>query len=300
MTSKVNKLTILMISFFILAFSFFLIGISKNKKEELYKVNNETDYDISLKANTFFSDEKMASHNYYVSSSIQNINVYFNYNLKNIFQNNISYSYKINATLKGYADDGTKLIWTKDFPLEKANNLIAKEVSLKKNLVFNYDYYLDYVKSFQTTYNLKINAYLYVRLSLEIESKDDYYVELIIPINDKVIEITMNEKNTSKEEDNKVMNSYLVIVILFFIIAITILGFKIRLKKNKESNIIKEYKNYIIKLLNEPTTHNNLIYLTKFENLLAIAENNNTNILNYQNTYYVIKDNICYIYVRRA
>ena len=276
----------------IISFLSFLIFLTKsiiNTKinPHSYIVNNNTDYQVILKDNEYFQEET----DYYVSKAIKEVLVNFDYELNNQNNKNILYSYTIDATLKGLTDNETKLVWLKKKNLEKENNLKESKIKIEKNYPIDYDYYASYVKSFESTYNLKIDAFLEINLAIKSNDKKiDTYVKVTIPINDKVSEITINE---DKEFLNDKKTNYdNVLTFIFLILFIILIIFR-----NKPQNILKEYQDSIIKLSKEPNLDNhNLIVLDNLKDLFKVLEDNNTLIFNYQNNYYCFINNTIYLY----
>ena len=223
--------------------------------------------------------------------AIKEVLVNFDYELNNQNNKNILYSYTIDATLKGLTDNETKLVWFKKKNLEKGNNLKESKIKIEKNYPIDYDYYASYVKSFESTYNLKIDAFLEINLAIKSNDKKiDTYVKVTIPINDKVSEITINE---DKEFLNDKKTNYdNVLTFIFLILFIILIIFR-----NKPQNILKEYQDSIIKLSKEPNLDNhNLIVLDNLKDLFKVLEDNNTLIFNYQNNYYCFINNTIYLY----
>ncbi len=303
MQKKRKKIRILII----LSIIILLIGIlfleaiyfSKNiQKNNIYKFKNKTYYEVTLKPNIYFLNNKIKANNYYIANSIETIDIYFNYYLQNKTEENINYSYDITATLKSYADNGTKLIWTKDFNLQNINNINQKEINIKENYNLDYQYYVNYVKTFQEYYNIKTETYLYVKLNIKINDQTNPYILLTIPINENIIEITMKEDNIFLENDTQSIDLNDIIVIDFIVIIIIIVVSKILFNKNNEEAILKEYHDIIIAIQNKPNINsNNTIYLTNLKDLMNIAVNNNINIFNYKNNYYSIINNTYYVYI---
>ncbi len=268
------------------------------EKNNSYQLVNKTYYEVILKPNIYFSNDKITSNNYYIANSIKSIDVYFNYYLKNYANENINYSYDITVTLKSYADNGTKLIWTKDFNLESNKNIYQKELVINKVYNLDYQYYVNYVKSFQEYYDIKTETYLEVKLNINLDNTDKPYVLLTIPINKNIIEITMDEVNNILNNDNKNNDFNKSGIFLIIIIATIILIIKNNIKQNNEYTLLKNNKDIIITILNDPFINNNkIIYLTNLKDLINMAINYNLNIFNYHNNYYIIKDNIYYIYI---
>ena len=298
MQEKSKKIKILFILSIILLIG--ILGIIYNKniqKNKIYQLKNKTHYEVTLNPNNYFSNDKLKSNNYYIANAIKSVDIYFDYYLKNKTKENINYSYDITATIKSYADNGTKLIWTKDFNLKNINNINKKEIKINENYKLDYQYYVNYVKSFQAYYNIKTENYLYVKLNVKINDKDNPYVLLTIPINENIIEISLKEDNAFLE--NNKQNTELKKTIVFIILVMTTvyLVSKILFNKNNEKTLLKAYQDIIITIQNKPNINmDNIIYLTSLKDLISVALNNNVNIFNYQNNYYTIIDNIYYIY----
>ena len=265
--------------------------INKNtQKNNIYQLKNKTYYEVTLKPNIYFFNNKIGDNKYYIANSIKSIDIYFNYYLKNKTKRKINYSYDIKATLKSYADNGTKLIWTKDFNLKNINNINQEAINLKEKYNLDYQYYVNYVKSFQEYYNIKTETYLYIKLNIKINDKTNPYVLL------NVIEITMKENKTFLESDKENIDCNKIIVLI--LIVIILLLSKTLFNKDNEEVILKEYQDIIITIQNKPNINsNNIIYLTNLKDLIGIAENNNINIFNYHNNYYIIIDNTYYMYI---
>ena len=295
------KKKLIIISITILLIGFLFLGafyINKNiQKNNIYQLKNKTYYEVTLKPNSYFLNNKIKSNKYYIAKAIKSIDIYFNYYLKN--NKNINYSYDITATLKSYADNGTKLIWTKDFNLQNTNNINQEEINIKENYHIDYQYYVNYVKSFQEYYNLKTETYLYVKLNITINNESNSYILLTIPINESIIEITLKENNIFLKNNTQNINFNNIIVFILIFTLITFLVYKILRNKNNEENILKEYQDIFITIQNKPNINsNNIIYLSSLKDLIKIAINNNINIFNYYNSYYTIIDNTYYIYIK--
>ena len=206
MAQKNQKIKILLIlSIIVIGIIFLGIIYIKNKsKEEPYQLKNKTYYEISLNPNNYFITDKLEAKNYYIANSIKSIDIYFDYYIKNKGKENTNYSYDITATIKSYADNGTKLIWTRDFNLKNMGNINEKEIKINENYKLDYQYYVNYVKSFQEYYNIKTENYLYIKLNLKIDGKINPNVLLTIPINENIIEITLKEDNSFLKNNNNI------------------------------------------------------------------------------------------------
>lgn len=298
-SKKIKILIILSIIILLMGILFLEVIYFKNiQKNNAYQSENKTYYEVTLKPNIYFFHNKIEANNYYIANSIKTVDIYFNYYLKNKTKENINYSYDITATLKSYADNGTKLIWTKDFNLKNITDLNQEEISIKENYNLDYQYYVNYVKTFQEYFNIKTETYLYVKLNIKINNQENPSVLLTIPINENIIDITMKEDNILLENNTQNITLNKIIVFDFIVIVTILIVCKILLSKNNEEAILKEYHDIIIAIQNKPNINSdNIIYLTNLKDLINIAVNNNINIFNYQNNYYTIINNTYYIYI---
>ena len=288
-SKKIKALIILSIIILLLRILLGVIYINNIQKKKIYQLNNRTSYEVALNPNIYFGNNKLKANNFYIANSIKSININFDYYLKNQTKENINYSYNITATLKSYADNGTKLIWTKDFNLKNINNINEKEINIKENYILDYQNYVNYVKSFQKYYNIKTETYLYVKLNIKIN--DNPYVLLTIPISENIIEITMKEDNAFLENKPQNIDLTKIIVFIISVIVIILLVNKFLFNKDNNEDILKEYQDIIITIQNTPNINNNIIYLNNLKDLVTIAVNNNINVFNYNNNYYTIIDN---------
>ena len=124
MKRKSKKIKLLFILSIMLLIIFLLIGIiyiNKNRfQNKIYQLKNKTYYEVTLNPNNYFLNDKLKANNFYIASSIKSVDIYFDYYLKN--KEKANYDYDITATIKSYADNGTKLIWTKDFNFQNESN----------------------------------------------------------------------------------------------------------------------------------------------------------------------------------
>ena len=298
---KSKKIKILFILSIILLIGILFLGalgLNKNmQKNRMYQFTNKTDYEVILNPNNYFSNDKLEVNHYYIASSIKSVAIYFDYFLKNNTKENVNYSYDITATIKSYADNGTKLVWTKDFHLKNIKDNNEKEIKVNENYTLDYQYYVDYVKSFQEYYNVRTENYLYVKLNVKINDKENSCVVVTIPISENIIEITMKEENAFIENKKQNMDFKKIILFLILVIVTFYLVSKFLFNRDNDEAILKEYRDIIITIQNKPTMNNeNRIYLTSLKDLINIVETNHLNIFKYQNTYYTILNNIYYIY----
>ena len=298
LAEKIKKLLPLLgIILLVILLSLVIIFINKNiPKAKTYQLKNKTSYTVTLILNNYYASDKIKAHNYYIAKAIKSIDIYFDYEIKKQNKEKINYSYDIAATIKSYADNGTKLIWTKDFPIKRQKKLSQKVIKIKENYELDYQFYVNYLKTFQEYYNIKTESYLYVKLNVKINDKDSAAVLLTIPLSENIIEITEKEdKNSFENKQN--MDYKKVIVFIILTIADIYLIFRTLSPKEKDKIILKEYHDIIIPIQNKPNINtDHILYLASLKALINIALNNDINVFNYQNIYYIIIDNIYYIY----
>lgn len=291
---KMHKKILIILSILLLAIGILLLSKDYFKPKNNFQGENKTSYEVTLNPNTYFSNTKISENNYYIANAIKSIDIYFNYYLKNVFEEN--YSYDITTYLKSYADNGTKLIWSKDFNSDSFQNIKQKKLIINKVYNIDYQYYVNYVKSFQEYYNIKTESYLYIKLNIKVNNTDNNYILFTIPLNENIIEITKKEDNSflnaNLNNDFNKKGAYILIII-----AIIILVIQNNFNHDNEYKLLKNYQDIIIKTTNKPFINSNkIISLTNLKDLINIAINYNINIFNYYHIYYLIKDNTYYIY----
>ena len=298
MQEKSKKIKMLFILCIVFLIEILFLGVLYiHQKNKIYQLENKTYYEVTLNPNNYFFKDKLEANNYYIANSIKNITIYFDYYLKNKTKEDMNYSYDITATIKSYADNGTKLVWTKDFNLKNTNNINEQEIKISENYQLDYPYYVHYVKSFQKYYNIKTENYLYVKLNVKINDEENPYVLLTIPISEDIIEITQEEDNAFLENNKPNIDLKIIVGFIIFAITTVYLVSKMLFNKMNEKAILKAYQDIIITVQNKPDINmDNVIYLTNLRDLINIAVNNNAPIFNYQNNYYTIIDHIYYIY----
>ncbi len=286
---KYKLFTILIIITFLISLLCFLK--SNRKAEREYQINNQTDYEVILKPNIFFTKENLPASDYYVSKAIKDIKINFKYSLK--ARKDSLYTYSIKASLNSYADNGTKLVWHKDFNLEQRQSSKGKTLDINKTVTLDYDYYLNYAKAFAESFNLNAETYLNVKLALKVNNKNTY-VQIAIPINEDIAEITQEDKSICEKPKISLTK---IGFYSFFFIGIILITIRLSFRKEKEATLLKKYQDLFIAITSKPDlTHLQILYLTKLQDLINIALDNRTNIFYKDNIYYVIISNVCYLY----
>ena len=251
-------------------------------------IQNKSSYEVTYNDNNYFSNNIIPENNYYISSLIKDININYDILINNLKQNN--YTYKINIKLQSNYENNP--IFEKEYPIK--NNSLTNNIN--EQIVIDYNYYLNYINNFESNINLKADSSLLIELNIIDNDTTLNYINITIPLNEKVIYIEEND-NFNKQESNDFNHNYFAISIILIAS-----GIFINLYFNKSNNfkrIIKEYKSLIIKVLDNPNINNyQVINITTIEDLIKIALSNDLNILNYNNKYFIIKENIMYLYTK--
>jgi hypothetical protein len=131
----------------------FWISIAVKKTITLYyKENSNINYLVYLKDNSFYDEPYLPKGMKYIASSIDYLDINFNYNFKMNEQMNYDYYYYIEADVKVFdQNDQTNIIY------EKKQKLVDDKVYtdqeglafiIDENLKINYGEYNDLIKSF--------------------------------------------------------------------------------------------------------------------------------------------------------
>ncbi len=338
---KLKKYIKYIITFFIIdiiGFIYILLGIKLNNELIIlynYKAEKNSDYEVILKENDFYDSRILPSEKYYASQSIDDILINFRYDFKASRNVNIRYNYNIVAELIGtsnQSNDEGKQVWNRKFIIQnmKFDNILDNDKFsiTEENIDIDYEYYNSLVQSYEKEFKISINAILKVRLNIYYnirynsinmeENKIEDFIELDIPINNTVTEVTREyedskEDNIFSQENN--INFYksicfiIVILILFENIILIKLFIKRKVVTSEDlyrkniNQILKYYKELIITVENEPDLKNlKFMYIRNIDDLIDVAEQNSTNIIHYEkikdkeSILYVIVHKYVYIY----
>ncbi len=312
-----------------------LLALGLNKEKNIskysYEIQKSSDYEILLNENNFYENDILPSGYIYASKSIDEIMIDFKYYLKGNENTNIKYNYRIVGNLVGtvdYNNEQNKEIWNRSFVFyensynEEEN---INELLVDKNVNIKYGIYSDLVNSYEKEYDISVDSVLkiFLNISYEIDlsqfnvdneiAKD--VIEVDIPINNTVTEVKEKYEKSDFKEINSNENNYSIDKIICLTLGIALLSIEViilakkieesirrDLKQNYIKNILKNYNNLIVTVENEPDISNlKVMNVNKFEDLIDIAEQNQTNIIHYEvvkdkeSKFYVIVNNYAYI-----
>ncbi len=330
---KINKnirkiiIYYLIISAIVVGIIFIKLGFNIEKNQKLiyqYVVEKQDNYEVLLKPNTFYESKSLPSGLCYASNSIETFTIHFQYHFKAKQKADIQYHYSVVGNLIGKVIevDEEKEVWNRSF-IFLENNTQEKE-SIEEFFVecpinINYEDYLNLVNAYEKEYKIKIEPVLKIRFIISYDISFPYStiktntiedaIELEIPITDTITEVKANnEKVASKEIASETEDTKLEQIVCYSIGSIFIIGASIvliiRIYKNSKkhyepiNHILKNYGDLIVTVTNKPDISNlKIMYVTKLEDLIDVAEQNQCHIIQYENNLYVIIHEYVYWYV---
>lgn len=278
------SLMLILIGIILLLFTFF-----KNSSNKTINIEDNTHYKVILKDNPYYSNLEIKEDNYYIEEAIKKIIINYNLNIEN--EKN-TYYFQIKAFLNSQYEGN--LVWEKEIPL-KEKTPFSKNI--KYEIVLDYNYYLNYAKDFANNYHLSLDTTLTLKLEILNNNKIINYLNINIPLNSPVIYIT--QENNFQEDNYHYNKTNLSLALLFISSGIFILLYNKNFPFNNFKRLTKEYKDLIIKISNKPNLNNlKIIKIKTLEDLINIALSYNINILNYENEYFIIKENLEYLFTK--
>lgn len=292
---------------FALASSIFYKSLFQNSiektEENIYTYKNEynLDYNVNIKENPYVPEETLPSGQTYVSDLIDSLDMNIKYNYTPSEKAHTKYNYKIDAILgASYTDDGKEYsVWNKTYNLKTEENLETNDtISIDDNINVDYKKYHQEVKSFKQAMGMTIDAYLYIRLTVDTsanvnnqEVKNEYVSNFSITLGDKVAIVdgknndtkidSLKHENTVKHSDIKISK------VLFSIIAMAIclyIIYYVRFKTKRKNTIRNEFRLELNRILkscqdrivivknNNISVEENVIDVNDFGELIKLSE----------------------------
>lgn len=334
--NKVFAFVCIIIIFFILSLSFFLIYFKKNQVQYVkYDETSNIDYKVLLKENNFFDNNYLTANKKYIASLIDYITADFNYKLS-LEEKDIEYkySYRIESTIDVKEVDSDISLFNKVEKIldTQERQTTSKSMSINEHIDIDYNKYNDLIKDFIAVYDLDdiestltINMYISVLGSCEDFEKNqmqESVISLSIPLTTKTVAIDIG--NDLINSENNVMqckspnSSYfflLSIGIVFAFIDLLLIIYTIRyeIKTRTAENIyekelkkiLNNYSSYIQTLDSEfDFSDYQLLKVNTFTDMLEIRDTIRQPILLKENkektgAYFVIPSNTKVLYVYR-
>ncbi len=320
--------------------SYLLISTSlniKTIKEETvlnYNTTSLADYKVKLKENNYFSDKTLTSGGQYITSIIDNIELYYNYNYSSTDQINGDYTYKIVANVNAdYKIDTStsKKVWSKEYIIKDSQTKKIENqsnININEKINLNYEEYNKIINDFKRDYMLAVTAKVdvYMEVILDGSYKENKFIEKTtlltsIPLSEQTINITTDTKNneigkvkkqTKVGRFNNIPIFILGVILLLFAFFIVILQvIKIINDNQKQSIYMKKLKKYmhdysdlIATVKKLPNTKDlKVIEFTKFEELVNAQDDLRVPIIfcetkkNEEGKFFLISQDCAYYYV---
>ncbi len=321
----------------ILCIIFFKIALEYEEKNQYlysYETQKSDNYEVLLKPNKFYTSKSLPKDLYYASKSIDKIILEFKYDFNGSKETDINYNYNIIANMVATVannNDKGKEVWNREFTIleNKSSNTNKKEFSINEKVDIDYEYYNNLARSYEETYGISIDAVLKVYFNIsyniniqgfEDNKKINDYIELDIPITNTITNIEEKYQNITSEEimpqnadgtsATKIIYYILSAIFMIIALALFIIMKKFIKKSPKEmyksniNHVLKYYKDLIVTVSNKPNfNHLKLMELNSIDDLIDVAEQNNSNIIHYEaienekSELYVIINEYLYMYI---
>lgn len=321
---------------FILAIASFMLYAQRSKSQYVnYNESSNVNYQVYYKENDFFEDKYIESDKQYIASLIDSIKTYFNYKISlEDIDVEYKYTYKIEANVIVRDRDTKKLFYDKTETIldEIEKTTSSKEVSIKEELLIDYNLYNDKIKKLVKVYDLEnsesyLNINMYVNVigsceDFEQNPEQKKVISLSIPLSEATIAIdfidnTVNYSNNVMHCDSEYENNYIFIILtvvlsaldLYLLIAVIRYEIKTRTAETiYEKELKKILNNYgsVIQVLGSEFdfTDYQLLRIDSFNDILEISDKLRQPILMNENkekngAYFVIPSNTKVLYVYR-
>ena len=294
-----------------------------------YKIDDNIDYEVLLKDNQFYTSEVANEDNRYVTSLMDVLRVYFDYELSGSRFFSGEYGYSVNLELVSNHDG--EIVWEyKEELLPKVSKYVndVMSIQIRDSIVIDISNLYEKAKEFYalTGYDVRLNVDVMFDSVLKVDGynkdvRDQQILSLSLPLTKKVISITTSNDNSSNKsvlthyEVNEEFNGYLFIVsslVSISLIPLTIMSYvslfnlinlddynrKLNVLKRRYSKFIKVvYKkpNLKNKEVIEVVTCGELVKLCLGKEHLHISLYEDDE--NYKSFFYVVDDEVIYLYI---
>lgn len=191
---KREKLLLVVI---IVLFGLFCWDFLREKKIQIkYIEDSVAKYVIYLNDDTYFKDD---FNNKYLSNTIENIRVNFNY--KAYFNRKLNYSgvYYLKAKISTF-DSNSKLLNMSESRLTDKIKFKSEKnkVTFSKDAVIDYQEYFKYAEVFRNNFSSSDKVLMELVLCIDDGDSERELSSLKIPLNDGLIDFTVNNINTGQ------------------------------------------------------------------------------------------------------
>jgi len=329
----ISGLLVLVILGCMLSFSFDFKKASRLHYEE----KSNLDYRVYLKENQFYETPFLSKDKKYISALIKYIDSDFSYSFDSEENLDIKYTYYIDADLKIDDPSGENIYEKTYNILErKQASSTTDKFNIRENVKIDYDKYNNFAKQFVKQYGINAKANLEVSLFVDVVGTHESFtknitdrgvVKLNIPLLEDLNNIEMdydlvnNNDAVLEYSSTKINNIVLFIITIALMLADIIMTIIVVIKilngrdattlyELKLNKIKKEYDKYLSETVLTQriedlykTKSLRIILIKTFEDLLDIRDNLkkpilfNEEIPGKETIFYIISDNIVYLYV---
>ena len=282
-----------------------------------YNEKSNLDYKVYLKENNFYDVDYLGKDKIYVASLIDKILIDFRYDFNIEKETKVDFTYDIVAKLTINDDVTGSNYFEKEYELlsdKKVSIEDTKNFNLYEQVDINYAYYNSLANSFKHQYGIDTsnNLTVYLRINKDSETLDTSTMFVKIPLSEKSVNIELNYQDINNSSyivetkesviDNIIFGILSILLLVFTIVILLKLIRLINLLNGKKSiydkyvnRILNEYDRLIVENSTGPALNkNNIIKISKFEELLDVRDNLKLPIM-----YYVVSEhNKCYFYIK--
>ena len=315
---------VLMIIFLTFAYLLIYSGLNTLVKINIpYQEKSQVEYLVNLKENDIYNENSLGMNKNYITKLVDDIVVDFNYQA--VFTRDLSgyYSYGVNVDVVAYEDDINDPLWIKEEEVlkdkvEVLNKNKIRDISIKDQVVIDYDKYKSMIDNFKNDYDISVSGYLMVKIKIHMinnfrgidnDIMDDKVIKVIIPLSYDTFKIRVindyNKINNYYEFIKKSDVNYLLLILGCLSGSIGIALMSLIIKEmieisNSESKYTKELKHilkeYSEEIVNVDKLYNkkkyNLIYVNSFDELMDVYKRVDSPI-----SYKEIDKNKCAVFV---
>lgn len=304
-------------------FLFFINNFIDNKNVLAnYVLDGDINYSIEAKEGMLVGDNS-SNQDLFVSSTINNILVDFNYKFSLDNDINYKYKYEMNSCVIAELDDSSidnKEVFRKQQKLVNTNYLdsFSNSFSVNDRISLNYDFYNAIAKEYNNSVNIPVKSKLLLELKIYVEfengEQEEYKHTLSLPLEKNTFSISINSNEYkgevfSSNKNSKKMNfNIFMISIIIIFIGLIILELVKFFKYKKEHyiefkyrKIMKDYDNIVVPI-NALPKDNDLVSIKVlyFKSMIDIQKELHLPILCYRGenfiVYIIMNNKLAYIY----
>ena len=339
--TKLKKILLLTVAIIIIFLSIFLIYkiiTPRTEENEItlysYTMNVGSNYKVHLKENGGIYDELVMEENMIYPKSIfdkLSLDLYAEFLGSSDTKSQITANYSIDVVVRGFQMIGEekKIVYEKNFPLEKKSNLFFSDnASIKENLLFDFSPYESYITSVETVIKAEPSKEAQLIFSGNFKTETDFgpkeeqftysiylpMVEDLFPIN-KPAPVNKTGSITKIETTEVISEKTLLIIpsaLIFFMLTLIVYIIKFTLPPTYEQilqmrfkSIMRKHGSRIVRVSYSINPfYETALEIKDIEGMIKISDEYNIPIFFIPDDNGVPKDNkmfipgkdICYVY----